>query len=1460
MPDSLEAAAIEELVLHGSKGCPFGTLWSSLKKKKNASPKTLLKAFFKNDSVELYENDQCVDKCDHSNDKLHVIASADLRRKILMRELKNRKAVVSDDAFRVLEHIASMRHDGITQIQLSKDMGLTSATIYTRVKRLENLGLIVRHSASHEKTYTQMCYHIRFTPSDDDQTSIISSNGMILHEMVDRKIVKVLANAEDHMIPLTDVFNALGMTTEKHIAWMRNHIVKRVEQGVFEKVKVVASNKRVVYLKWIAPLSSIAKPQKTSAENRDQERPDASLHGEELSNVILERVEKNPGATTKDLYELIPNAKWTNLRKSLHFAVQKHTKYRLYTVIESQGRTRHYRYYTRDGIKQYYNNRGESAELSDEGRDNNDKHSNSNTSSTGKKRKRGDGNGSIDTQRQTDNNEMGNSSSNNIKRQRHEEESSDLLTNLLNTNDQPITKNKDSQIQPMKGSNITANKRKQAMSMIVLRDKVREIDHSLRDEIAAAAGEAKDAPPIARPTMIRLAEGLHNSKTIRLVRSAVPVYGGGMENKVLLLHPDLNQNDALVKQYLDHARTNKAIHPHPAKRRAISEIQIPSNSNDSPSVTTVSSEQHVSRNIIHLAPEKHWREVAQRHGWIQSKWLRAKLLHEYLFNQHKDLIRLGDLLNELPLKVYCQMIGLYRHSDKVEAFMRTTQKDMPLANLPRDIETEMITSRYRLRLQLSGLVDVLEALELLERVNTGIVPSSDTTVRLLNIGKIRDFSVEQWPVIQTFELGTSKDIHDFWKELQFVCTSSDTAKNIKTGHILDTILVPHTWSSMTMLTQEQRNTLDQHLGCSQEMAPVDDVPLIAHLSRTLGLPQKRIKNYYDGYMRAHNKQKTVNVKSPKRMMVSDLIRSGRTFDPAPATYMSTRTEERTFAPTRKFIRSRTPRTEKLPDSTTKQPPQRWPEVEHDALIHTFAIMRHRAETNKTTFSWMPITQVMKNREPDVCRRRISHLKETWPRFHDHIEILKRKWAEIYAHGIATGELVDGRPWDWLNFDLLGQLKYFIVKLQETENGSSTPLPSNTELLKTKYQVITSRLPISKIRPAVLDSHLCDSLKDKDGLSNTELLATVVLRMVFMMPQDTYDAEKARALFRPFSEKTVERALQYLRAAGALIIMRKNYNRLIPGQVYNVSEKFIRMFTSERFPRSMLDQANDFYNNKLRDDKELPSRMTSGSMVVLLDMISNEELALHMTSVARYSKTHKSVYYPRIKHDALANALIEQSLAFATTISRKDDTRHFITTPSNGNVTIPKSEEIKKIISNLSVQARCVYQTLEEFGAAGATLVMLQKHVQDMNSQDIIKNVEQLKSDNLVHQVGFEDDKFVTAGHAPIWFVEPAPHRYLKPRMWYFVDGSVNQDVFQGCVRKLVLLITEKPGISLAQIQSSFNGYLTVAELEDLLQHLSEKMVIKSESYVQYKRPKGFDGLFKTSSVLKKIGMLSCFPG
>ena len=66
---------------------------------------------------------------------------------------------------------------------------------------------------------------------------------------------------------------------------------------------------------------------------------------------------------------------------------------------------------------------------------------------------------------------------------------------------------------------------------------------------------------------------------------------------------------------------------------------------------------------------------------------------------------------------------------------------------------------------------------------------------------------------------------------------------------------------------------------------------------------------------------------------------------------------------------------------------------------------------------------------------------------------------------------------------------------------------------------------------------------------------------------------------------------------------------------------------------------------------------------------------------------------------------------------------------------------------------------------------------------------------MIQEVGFLDQKLVVSQKASSWLVESCG-QYIKPRMWYGADGQVNMEVFQGCVRRILSLIVEKPGIGL----------------------------------------------------------------
>ena len=91
-------------------------------------------------------------------------------------------------------------------------------------------------------------------------------------------------------------------------------------------------------------------------------------------------------------------------------------------------------------------------------------------------------------------------------------------------------------------------------------------------------------------------------------------------------------------------------------------------------------------------------------------------------------------------------------------------------------------------------------------------------------------------------------------------------------------------------------------------------------------------------------------------------------------------------------------------------------------------MRQRADALNIPIAWKPIEQVLPSWDYETCRRRLAHMKSNFPQLARELNNLKRQWMKIYTNGIQSGELVDKRPWDIVDFDLPGQLEYFVTKL------------------------------------------------------------------------------------------------------------------------------------------------------------------------------------------------------------------------------------------------------------------------------------------------------------------------------------------------------------------------------------------------------------------------------------------------
>lgn len=566
----------------------------------------------------------------------------------------------------------------------------------------------------------------------------------------------------------------------------------------------------------------------------------------------------------------------------------------------------------------------------------------------------------------------------------------------------------------MKGTSFVetqAARRKNALAQIISRDKVREANDGLAAEVSRAASDSSDGPNMARATLIKLAENLQLSGQVVVIRTMMPNLIGAPENKVLFLRPDIPKDDPLVHQCLELSRMSFAVKQHTNKRR-VPEIraELPSQPR-----------QQSSQDVVRLAPGLYWHELALRHGWIQSRFLRARALHEFLwqaFHQQQRRFNLSQVLINMPLGLYCRIIGIAFHSDIVEEFLQKNDLNITLSQIPTDVRAKMVKRIHRLRNSLRTLIDVLIALELITLVDAD--PKNGGLYLLLDVGKVKDYSSKDRPLLQEVRLCTQQDVVSFWKELQYVCVympskQSDLAE-CGVNDVLYAITLPRSWDSGSLLSIEQRRVLDSHADKIQGKVPLDDCRLIASLARELGISIQRVRRYYEVILEAYEKRKGKTIRLRKSRSARGAELDNKSYG-----------EHHRQISTRKFSEgSRNATAMWTAKSSTGT---YWRQTEVDILIHAYTIIRHRSRGNPRNVNWGLLHALFPERSRRACRHCLYSLQKTRPATYQQLEGLKAEWERIYEQGISTGEIIDERPWDTQNFDFLGQLEYFMETMR-----------------------------------------------------------------------------------------------------------------------------------------------------------------------------------------------------------------------------------------------------------------------------------------------------------------------------------------------------------------------------------------------------------------------------------------------
>ncbi|KAF7725768.1 hypothetical protein EC973_009385 [Apophysomyces ossiformis] len=566
--------------------------------------------------------------------------------------------------------------------------------IFHHLKRLQQAKLIIKRPTVQSGTYTNLCLHVRFaTESTKNKNDIddkkvphaneetVGPDGSWQYDAVLKRLTQLLRDAKDNTMTLSDLIGAL-------VSWARAFITKLHEKKYLEKVNVMTETQKCIRC------VRLPKQPEREMETDVERMGEAEIYqgpktngiplGLPMEYMIYRHIADSgeKGLSRKELEELMPGVSPESIRSTLKLATEEapvHWKeYQIYFIVETVGKCRQYRYFSRTGWIKYQKKQGNDFDMirKDDVQDKvskeepesiyshmlqreefaetslperkkrplvnvteHKKRARQSKSlvateeiSKGRKRKAtADTLDSLDYEPVAVQRQVKRPSRIQSDKATDESENSASTICQLSGETQSIS-NSDSCSTPaediskssaqalsglkraMKTANSTTEKRKTLLLSMVLERRVLEANSELMMILTESEG-AQAKHKIARTTLTRLAESLRDTGAIRMVKTIIPTLSGGTVRKTLLLHPDLVEESEEVQTYLKHAQQEKLV------KSGSKHVKLK---------TVHTDVQQSEANERTSSTQASFPSFALQYGWIPSKWLRAKELHLYM--------------------------------------------------------------------------------------------------------------------------------------------------------------------------------------------------------------------------------------------------------------------------------------------------------------------------------------------------------------------------------------------------------------------------------------------------------------------------------------------------------------------------------------------------------------------------------------------------------------------------------------------------------------------------------------------------------------------------------------------------------------------------------------------------------------------------------------------------------------
>ncbi|KAI7865321.1 hypothetical protein BDF14DRAFT_1997200 [Spinellus fusiger] len=638
-------------------------------------------------------------------------------------------------------------------------------------------------------------------------------------------------------------------------------------------------------------------------------------------------------------------------------------------------------------------------------------------------------------------------------------------------------------------------------------------------------GQPKIKSSICLKTIWRSAVSLEKEGKVKLYNESYTHLNGSTVIKRYIIRRDIDINGPDMKRYITHLSMDRALQPSVYATSKFEKLNTHVEGIDERLLrmeksleVAIAEEKHnefkklenqirslknnlkvsiAAENLTNPSDKKNfgnWMMIASQYGYINSRMIRAKELHQFMdtllyknvpeIDANERIIPVVSMIKYMPLRLYLQIIGMFNPSKDFQEYIKIPgNSEMLITDLPQHLRLLMLHKKGRLRQHIRVALDILESLNIIKRrgykvpdmlVSSGSGEYTDSNQYTLALEvPIMNLKNKEQNIIRTYKLQTNSDIHIYWSDLQYLCTHEEVkgpeieliTDSLPLRSFLSTIFSHRNWSVSYQFSHYQRAALNSHVDKIEGLTPMRNIKLCKDLAEKLGISLTTIRGYYrkveDAFIRKREENSVKKIerslRPTRRSRKSSLAsKEGRNIT-LKTLHAFKRRKHWTIA---QRLVSKQEDLYKMnpslrPTDTDKKEPyldnyedapylsehliemglvpdnfRRSKWSEREEEILIYSYVIIKERSSHSRFVWSAMRNVIPDRRPSTSRYRIAKLKKNQQSV-ERLAYLSHIWRIFYNEGCKNGDIVDNNIYDMVDFDLLGQLEYFFKRLMDT---------------------------------------------------------------------------------------------------------------------------------------------------------------------------------------------------------------------------------------------------------------------------------------------------------------------------------------------------------------------------------------------------------------------------------------------